>query len=50
MPQVSPAILSWARETARLSTGGAVKKLVIKDARGVMGVNPRNADSILGRS
>lgn len=35
MPTVNPAILSWARATAGLSPEEAVKKLAIKDARGV---------------
>ncbi len=35
MPEVNPAILSWARETAGLSPEEAVRKLGIKDARGV---------------
>ncbi|MYI07711.1 MAG: ImmA/IrrE family metallo-endopeptidase [Gemmatimonadetes bacterium] len=36
---VNPAILSWARETAGLSAEGAVKKLGLKDARGVAAID-----------
>lgn len=35
MPDVNPDILRWARETAGLSPEDAVKKLDIKEARGV---------------
>lgn len=35
MPQVNPAILVWARETAGLSPSEAAQKLEINDARGV---------------
>lgn len=35
MPQVNPAILKWARETAGLSAAEAVTKLKLGDARGV---------------
>lgn len=35
MPKVNPDILRWARETAGLSPDEAVKKLDIKEARGV---------------
>lgn len=39
MPQVIPEILRWARETAGLSPEDAVKKLGIKDARGVAAID-----------
>ena len=39
MLDVNPAILSWARETAGLSAEGAVKKLGLKDARGVAAID-----------
>ncbi len=39
MPQVNPEILSWARETAGLSPEDAVRKLGIKDARGVAAID-----------
>ena len=39
MPQVNPEILSWARETARLSPEDAVKKLGIRDAWGVAAID-----------
>ncbi len=35
MPKVNPDILVWARETAGLSPEAAIKKLKLKDARGV---------------
>ena len=35
MPRVQHEILEWARETAALTREQAVKKLQIKDARGV---------------
>ena len=38
MPNVNPAILRWARETAGLAEEEAVEKLSIRDARGVTGV------------
>jgi len=37
--QVIPEILRWARETAGLSPEDAVKKLGIKDARGVAAID-----------
>ena len=37
MPQVNP--VSWARETAGLSPEAAVRKLGIKDARGVAAID-----------
>ena len=39
MPQVSPEILRWARETAGLTPEEAVAKLAIKDARGTAAVD-----------
>ncbi len=39
MPQVNPDILGWARETAGLSPEDAVKKLGIRDARGMAAVD-----------
>lgn len=39
MPQVNPDILSWARETAGLSLEDAVRKLGIRDARGVAAID-----------
>ncbi len=39
MPQISPDILRWARETAGLSPEDAVKKLGIKEARGVAAID-----------
>src|SRR5258705_6787750 len=38
MPRVSPEILAWARETAGLTPDQAVRKLDIKDARGVSAI------------
>lgn len=35
MPDVSPQVLRWARETAGLSLEDAVSKLKLKDARGI---------------
>lgn len=37
MPQVNPAILRWARETAGLSLEEAAQRLSINDARGIRG-------------
>lgn len=39
MPNVNPDVLSWARETAGLSPDDAVKKLQLRDARGVAAVD-----------
>lgn len=39
MPNVNPEVLSWARETAGLSPDDAVKKLQLRDARGVAAVD-----------
>ncbi len=39
MPTVNHEILRWARETAGLTLEEAVKKLPIKDARGVKAVD-----------
>lgn len=37
MPEVSPAILRWARETAGLTLDDAAEKLDLREARGVSG-------------
>lgn len=39
VPKVNPDILSWARETAGLSRADAVRKLGIRDARGVAAID-----------
>ena len=39
MPQLNPAILSWARETAGLTREAAVGKLGLRDARGVAAID-----------
>jgi Zn-dependent peptidase ImmA (M78 family) len=39
MPKVNPKILRWARETAGLTPEEAVKKLALKEARGVSAVD-----------
>jgi len=39
MPTVNPDVLSWARQTAGLSPDDAVKKLQLRDARGVAAVD-----------
>lgn len=39
MPQINPKILVWARETAGLTPEEAVRKLGIRDARGVAAVD-----------
>jgi Zn-dependent peptidase ImmA (M78 family) len=39
MPNVNPAILRWARETAGLGEEEAVEKLQVRDARGVAAVD-----------
>jgi Zn-dependent peptidase ImmA (M78 family)/transcriptional regulator with XRE-family HTH domain len=53
MPAVKPEILSWARETAGLSTEEAAQRLGIKDARGVAGADRLRAleagEGVLGR-
>ena len=37
MPAVSPAILTWARETANLSLEDAAQRPALKEARGAPG-------------
>ena len=37
MPEVSPAILRWARETAGLTLDDAAERLDLREARGVSG-------------
>ena len=39
VPQLNPAILSWARETAGLTPEAAVTKLGLGDARGVEAID-----------
>jgi Zn-dependent peptidase ImmA (M78 family) len=43
MPRLNPAILKWARETAGLSADSAVKKLGLRDARGVSALDRLSA-------
>ncbi|MCI5044100.1 MAG: helix-turn-helix transcriptional regulator, partial [Aquisalinus sp.] len=39
MPKVNPHILQWARETAGLSLAEAVRKLTLKEARGIPAID-----------
>lgn len=43
VPQLNPTILSWARETAGLTREAAVRKLGLRDARGVAAVDRLSA-------
>lgn len=43
MPKVNPAILRWARKTAGLTLEEAVRKLDLKDARGVAAIERLDA-------